>query len=100
MQKNWRARVTEAWLFAKNFILHPFMLGSLIPSSRYLVGQVLQPIDWDRADVVVEYGPGVGTFTGEILKRMRSDAHLIVIEMNPDFVGFLRNSFQDPRLHV
>ena len=100
MQKNVRARAAEALLFAKNFFLHPFMLGSLIPSSKYLVTQVLQPIDWERASVIVEYGPGVGTFTGEILKRMRSNARLIVIEMNPDFVQFLRGTFQDSRLHV
>jgi phospholipid N-methyltransferase len=100
MPNNARSRAVEALLFAKNFILHPHMLGSVIPSSKYLVDQVLRPIDWERADVIVEYGPGVGTFTGEILQRMRHDARLVVIEMNPDFVRFLRKSFQDARLHV
>src|SRR5262249_18426491 len=57
-------------------------------------------IDWTRARVVVEYGPGVGTFTGEMLKRMRPDATLIAIETNRDFVKFLRESLPDPRLHV
>jgi phospholipid N-methyltransferase len=100
MQKDPRSRAAEALLFAKNVFLHPYMLGSIIPSSRYLVRQVLEPIDWNRASVIVEYGPGVGTFTGEILKRMRSDARLIAIETNPEFIQFLRGSFQDPRLHV
>jgi phospholipid N-methyltransferase len=76
------------------------MLGSIVPSSRFLVNQVLGPIDWQRARVIVEYGPGVGTFTGEILRRMRPEAHLIAIEMNRHFVRFLRSSLQDPRLHV
>ena len=67
--------LSEALLFASNFLRHPNMLGSIIPSSRFLVDLVLEPIDWGRARVIVEYGPGIGTFTGEILRRMRSDAH-------------------------
>lgn len=87
-------------LFAKNFFKHPKMLGSLIPSSRFLVERLLAQIDWDTTRVIVEYGPGVGTFTGEILRRMRPDAVLIVLETNVDFVSYLRASFPDPRLHV
>jgi phospholipid N-methyltransferase len=100
MSQNAQSRVVEMLLFAKNFLRHPHMLGSIIPSSRFLVNQVLAPIDWKRARVIVEYGPGVGTITGEILQRMRSDAHLVVIETNPDFVRFLRKSLPHPRLHV
>jgi phospholipid N-methyltransferase len=95
-----RSRAKELLLFAGNFFRHPHMLGSIIPSSRFLVQQVLAPVDWSRARVIVEYGPGVGTFTGEILQRMRSDAHLVAIETNCSFVQFLRSSMPDPRLHV
>jgi phospholipid N-methyltransferase len=95
-----RSRLSELLLFAGNFLRHPHMLGSIIPSSRLLVNQVLEPIDWERARVIVEYGPGIGTFTGEILRRMRSDGRLIAIETNDEFVQFLRDSLPDPRLHV
>jgi len=64
------------------------------------VNDVLAQVDWTRARVVVEYGPGVGTITQEILKRMRSDAVLAVIELNPQFVSFLQKRIQDPRLRV
>jgi len=90
----------ETLLFARNFLRHPNMLGSIIPSSRFLVEQVLGPVDWGRARVIVEYGPGVGTFTCEILRRMRSDAQLVAIETNRDFVRFLRRTLPDSRLHV
>ena len=93
-------RSEELLLFARNFFRHPRMLGSLIPSSRFLINEVLQPIDWERARVIVEYGPGVGTITKNVLQRMRPDATLIVIETNPDFVRFLRDSFRDERLKV
>jgi phospholipid N-methyltransferase len=92
--------LSETLLFATNFLRHPHMLGSIIPSSRFLVHQVLTSIDWRRARVIVEYGPGIGTFTGEILHRMRSDAQLVAIETNRDFVRFLHRTLPDPRLHV
>ncbi len=76
------------------------MLGSLIPSSRFLIERLLREINWDQARVIVEYGPGVGTFTGEILRLMRPDAVLIAVETNLEFVSFLRRSFHDARLRV
>jgi phospholipid N-methyltransferase len=90
----------QVQLFARNFLKHPRMLGSVIPSSRFLVDQVLDRIDWTRARLIVEYGPGVGNFTTEILRRMHPDAILIVVETNTEFVQFLRESLRDPRLRV
>lgn len=87
-------------LFARTFFRHPRMLGSVIPSSRFLIREVLDPIHWGRAHVIVEYGPGVGTITGEILGRMRSNATLIAIETNPEFVRYLREAYPDQRLRV
>lgn len=87
-------------LFARNFFKHPSMLGSVLPSSRFLVEDIMTRIDWDRARVLVEFGPGVGTITREVLKRMRHDAVLVVIELNEEFVQYLNCSFHDPRLRV
>ena len=50
---------SRRFLFALNFFKSPAMLGSLIPSSRFLVNDVLNQVDWDKARVIVEYGPGV-----------------------------------------
>src|ERR1700730_6885358 len=90
----------DAFLFFRNFFRHPRMLGSIIPSSRFLIKQVLAPIDWGKARVIVEYGQGGGSITSAILRGMRPDATLIVIETNPEFVSFLRASSDDERLHV
>ena len=95
-----RTRAGHALLFARNFFRHPRMLGSIVPSSRFLIKQLLEPIDWAQARVIVEYGPGVGSITAEMLRRMRPDASLIAIETNPEFVCFLRSSTEDERLHV
>ncbi len=94
------SRSDQLLLFARNFFKHPRMLGSVIPSSRFLINQVLGKIDWKRARVIVEYGPGVGTITSEILRRLGPDGKLIVVETNAEFVHFLRSSIRDQRLHV
>jgi phospholipid N-methyltransferase len=91
---------SRRFLFALNFFKSPAMLGSLIPSSRFLVNDVLNQVDWAKARVIVEYGPGVGTITQEILKRMRPDAVLLAIELNEEFVTFLQEEIVDPRLHA
>src|SRR5215471_19421340 len=87
-------------LFARNFFKYPSMLGSIVPSSPFLVKDIMAQVDWDRARVLVEFGPGVGTLTREALKRMRYDAVLVVIELNADFVEYLKRTIRDPRLRV
>ena len=93
-------RSSSLALFARNFLKCPAMLGSVVPSSPFLVNDMMSHVDWERARVLVEYGPGVGTFTREILKRMRPDAVLVAIELNAEFVEYLRDHVRDPRLRV
>lgn len=76
------------------------MLGSVIPSSRFLIQRILDRIDWKGARVVVEYGPGVGNVSGQLLNRLHPDGRLILIEMNAEFVDLLRNWLRDPRVTV
>jgi phospholipid N-methyltransferase len=90
----------QALAFARNFFKNPRMLGSVIPSSRYLVENLLRDIPWSEARVIVELGPGVGTISRQILRRMRSDATLLVFEINDEFVDILTGRFVDPRLRV
>lgn len=93
-------RASQFFLFACNFIKHPNMVGWMLPSSPFVVDGVLKQVDWEKARVIVEYGPGVGTFTAKLLERMRPDATLIALEINPDFFKFLGKSFRDPRFHL
>jgi phospholipid N-methyltransferase len=93
-------RASQLVLFARNFLKYPNMVGWMLPSSPFVVDSVLKQIDWDAARVIVEYGPGVGTFTTRVLKRMRPDAALIALETNPEFIQFLNGSLHDRRLHL
>ena len=86
------------WHFLRGFIKHPVMVGSVIPSSKQLIDKMLEPVDWASCKLFVEYGPGVGTFTEQVLQRMAPDATLIAIDTNADFTRYLRRKFADSRL--
>lgn len=86
--------------FARSFFKNPRLLGSFLPSSRYLTRHLMRHITWPQTRVIVEYGPGVGTITAELLKHLHRDGVLIVLEQNRDFVEYLRRHFHDRRLHV
>jgi len=91
---------SQALLFARNFFRKPFMLGAIFPSSQFVVKNLVSQIDWERAKVIVEYGPGVGTITRALLERMHPDAVLVAIELNDEFAQFLAEDISDPRVHV
>ena len=86
------------WQFLRGFLKHPVMVGSIIPSSDKLIAKMLAPVDWQATRLFVEYGPGVGTFTEHVLRRMAPDATLIAIDTNDEFVRYLSAKFRDNRL--
>jgi phospholipid N-methyltransferase len=86
------------WHFLRGFIKHPVMVGSIIPSSKQTIDKVLAKVDWANCKLFVEYGPGVGTFTEHVLRRMAPDATLVAIDTNEDFIRYLRGKFADNRL--
>lgn len=84
-------------LFFREFLRHPVMIGAIVPTSKRSIERMLSRVDWPRTKLVVEYGPGVGTFCGTILERLPADATLLVIDTNPVFIDFLRQKFADSR---
>lgn len=95
------SRTFKPWAtFFRQFVKHPAMIGSVIPSSGMLVQAMLAPVDWANTRLFVEYGPGVGTFTRPILEKMRPDAMLIAIDTNADFVRYLSADINDHRFRA
>ncbi len=95
---NDRRAPSPRWQFLRGFLKHPVMVGSIIPSSRTLIERMLKPVDWETTKLVVEYGPGVGTFTRPILEKLGDKGVLIAIDTNADFIRYLRESIPDERL--
>jgi phospholipid N-methyltransferase len=84
--------------FLRQFLGHPGMVGSVIPTSDLTIRALLDPIDWSGVSCIVEYGPGTGVFTREILHRMGPGARLIAIDTNKNFIQYLRTAIDDHRL--
>ena len=72
-------------MFLWEYLKHPRAVGALAPSSRRLAETMMEPLDFRRAEVIVEYGPGTGAFTELLLARKRPETRLILIEQNPAF---------------
>jgi len=83
--------------FLGEFLRDPAMVASAVPSSTALVERTLSGIDWREVRTLVEYGPGVGSFTRAALRHMRPDARLIAIDTSASFTRYL-NAIDDHRL--
>lgn len=75
-------------------------IASITPTSQFGIRRILKTLDFSTARVVVEYGPGLGVITRELLKRMMPNTKLIVIETNPVFARSLSGRIDDERLSV
>ena len=87
-------------VFFSNFLKKPKEVAAIAPSSRYVIRHITKNIDFNNAKYIVEYGPGIGNITEELLKNMSPDAKLVCIESNKKFCKFLDNNIQDRRLTI
>lgn len=93
-------RQTARLRFLRQFLRDPRSVGSITPSSLAYTRAVADQVDFGRAKVVLEYGPGTGSFTRELLRRLAPGAQLVSIEYSTDMVEHLRASITDPRFTV
>jgi phospholipid N-methyltransferase len=75
------------------FLTSPRSIGSIVPSSKFLVHALVDPIPWDKIKTVVELGGGTGVVTGEIAKRLAPDAKAIIFENDPVLSEQLKGKF-------
>jgi|SRR5687768_8910697 phospholipid N-methyltransferase len=92
--------VTDRLRFLRAFVANPRQVGAVLPTSRAAVRDMLDMADVAGADLVVELGAGTGSQTAEVLARMRPDARLVALEIDPDLARLLAERFDDPRLNV
>ena len=84
-------------LFFKRFLKRPLQIASIVPSSQALVERVASKIDFDRARVIAEYGPGEGVHSRALAQRMRQDAQLLLFELDPALSRDLTRQFAGDR---
>lgn len=84
--------------FIRRFVRNPKDVGSVAPSSRFLVAKMLAPVPWHRCRTVVELGPGTGAVTEGIVSRLPASAHLLLFERDPVFRQALVERFPQAEL--
>jgi phospholipid N-methyltransferase len=84
-------------IFLKRFLQRPFQVASIIPSSRTLIRRVVGKMDLSQPRVIVEYGPGEGCHTREIVSRMHPDSQVILFELDPELAQHLEDQFRGDR---
>jgi phospholipid N-methyltransferase len=84
--------------FLKEFVTRPQEIGAIVPSSPALAREVVRSVDWDEVQVAVEYGPGLGAITREILTRTEGK-DFFVIELNEAYAERFQRTFPHVRLY-
>jgi phospholipid N-methyltransferase len=79
--------------FLAQFIRNPHTVGAVLPSSKALARAMLEPVDFQTLTTIVEYGPGIGAITREILQRLSENQKYFGFEINPNFLQQLRQRF-------
>jgi phospholipid N-methyltransferase len=85
--------------FFKEALINLKTLGTVTPSSRFLSKRMLREIDFSKADIIVELGPGNGAITKYILEKLAPSSKLICFEINDNFYGQLKDQ-NHPQLIV
>lgn len=87
--------------FIKEFFKERKTVGAISPSSKALGKKMMNNVNFNDANVIVEYGPGTGVFTRTIIEKMKPSAQLLVFELHEPFFKKLEKEFEnDDRIHV
>jgi phospholipid N-methyltransferase len=87
-------------LFFKQGIKKFKTQGSIFPSSKFLGNKILKHVKMFDGICIVELGAGTGAFTQQIIKRLPENSKLLVFEIDPQLVIFLKNIIDDDRVLI
>jgi phosphatidylethanolamine/phosphatidyl-N-methylethanolamine N-methyltransferase len=71
--------------FLGEFLRSPMTVGAVAPSGPALARMATAAVPTTGAPVVVELGPGTGSFTAAIQRRLAGEGRHIAVEVNPRF---------------
>jgi phospholipid N-methyltransferase len=85
--------------FFREFRHHFRTTGAVLPSSRFLAGALVSQLRPPRpAGRILEVGPGTGSVTRAVARRMVPGDRLDAVEINPRFVRLLRRQLAEEDL--
>lgn len=92
-------RFSDHTLFFREFLRNFHSTGAIAPSGRWLAAALARFVDQpgDGGRRILEVGPGTGAVTRRIVRALRPDDRLDLVELNDQFVAQLRNCLErDP----
>jgi phospholipid N-methyltransferase len=85
--------------FFREFRRHFQATGAILPSSRFLARALARPLRGPRAaSRILEVGPGTGSVTREIARRMQPGDRLDAVEINGRFVELLERQVEKEKV--
>jgi len=96
--------VQGRFAFVKEFVRQPKVMAAVAPSSRKLAAKMVEGLDVAHARAIVEYGPGLGTFSKAVIDRIdlagatwkpgeEGGCRFIAIERNERMAELFRQRF-------
>lgn len=92
-----RSAFDDSVYFLRRFLRRPRHIASVWPSSRYLTARMFDGLELESGDLLLEYGPGTGSFTVEVERMRRAGVRVryLGIEKDPGMYAFLVRRFPD-----
>lgn len=89
-------RISEYSTFFREFRRTFDTTGALAPSGRFLARALARPLREHSGGPmrILEVGPGTGAVTQEIVRHVRPNDRLHIVELNDRFVSLLRRRFE------
>lgn len=85
----------DTGLFLREFVRDPLHTAAVAPSSPALAAAMTLPLPTSGAPVVVELGPGTGSFTSAIQRRIGGRGRHIAVELHPGWAELLQHRHAD-----
>lgn len=86
--------------FMQEYVKQPRMVGAILPSSKKLAKQMVSSICFKKAKCIIEFGPGTGIFTEELIQRKYPETILLLIEQNEAFYKKLSENIGIKRMFI
>ncbi|MDA3967246.1 MULTISPECIES: class I SAM-dependent methyltransferase [Helicobacter] len=83
------------------FLKQPRKVGAFCSSSKALSVAMTHNLNIQNAKCIAEIGPGLGSFTNEIIRLKDKNSTFIAIEINKNFYNILYDKFgQTPNVYI
>jgi phosphatidylethanolamine/phosphatidyl-N-methylethanolamine N-methyltransferase len=90
--------VAHAVSFLKEFVTKPQEVGAIVPSSRELARELVSGVDWSKVNTIIEYGPGLGAITEELV-RYTQGKDFFVVELNEAYASAFEKRYPQVPLY-